>query len=405
MRALTEASAIAQFQSRMLSELAPGMTIAATAGTNQTMSVPFFAPDHQPLLPAVESAIKEIADSGAFVSGKFVSGFEEDFAAYCRSPECMALGSGTEALWLALLAAGVQSGDEVITVPNSFVATAEAICFCNARPVFVDIAESTYGMNPAALAAAITPRTRAIIPVHLFGQTADMDPILAIAAKAGIPVIEDACQAHGAEYKGRRAGSMGEAAAFSFYPSKNLGAFGEAGAVVTGNTGLAQRIRMLRDHGQSRKYEHQVVGWNGRMDEIQGAVLRVKLQNLEQNNERRRQHAALYGELLGAVEEITLPREVPGAKHVYHIYAIRTLMREKMLHHLRSAGIGCGIHYPVPIHLQEAFLHFGGSAGDHPVAEKAANELLSLPMFPDLTPEQIHTVAACVKDSLSRKTP
>jgi dTDP-4-amino-4,6-dideoxygalactose transaminase len=366
------------------------------------MKVPFFVPDHASSLPAIESSIREIAESGAFVSGRHVSGFEADFAAYCTSAECTALGSGTEALWLALHAIGVQPGDEVITVPNSFIATAEAISFCQARPVFVDVEESTYGMNPALLEAAITPRTRAIIPVHLFGQMADMEPILSIATKAGIPVIEDACQAHGAEYKGRRAGSMGDAGAFSFYPSKNLGAFGEAGAVVTGNAELAQRIRMLRDHGQSRKYEHRLVGWNGRMDEIQGAVLRLKLRNLEHNNERRRQNAALYGELLGAVDEIALPREVPGARHVYHIYAIRTTARESMARHLQQSGIGCGIHYPVPIHLQECFQHLGGHSGDFPVAERAADELLSLPMFPDLTPEQIQMVAACVKDSLSR---
>ncbi len=366
------------------------------------MTVPFFAPDHASSLPEIESSFREIAASGAFVSGRHVSGFETDFAAYCASTECMALGSGTEALWLALLAIGIQPGDEVITVPNSFIATAEAVSFCQARPVFVDIEEQSYGMNPALLEAAITPRTRAIIPVHLFGQTADMESILHIAAKAGIPVIEDACQAHGAEYKGRRAGSMGEAGAFSFYPSKNLGAFGEAGAVVTGNSELAQRIRMLRDHGQSRKYEHRLVGWNGRMDEIQGAVLSLKLQHLDRNNGRRRQNAALYGELLGAVEEISLPREVPGAHHVYHVYAIRTSARDRVMQHLQQSGIGCGIHYPVPIHLQEGFRHLGGHAGDFPVAEQTARELLSLPMFPDLTPEQIQLVANCVKDSLCR---
>jgi dTDP-4-amino-4,6-dideoxygalactose transaminase len=264
------------------------------------MKVPFLdlKTQYLSIQQEIKHAIGQVLESTAFAGGPFVAKFEDEFAAYCNCKCAVGVGNGTDALWFALLALGVKEGDEVITVPNTFIATAEAISFCGARPVFVDVDERTYTLNPDLLEAAITPRTKAIIPVHLFGQTADMDPILGIAQKHRLYVIEDACQAHGAEYKGRKAGSIGHAGCFSFYPGKNLGAYGEAGAVVTNDPELANRMRVLRDHGQPKKYYHDVIGWNGRMDGIQGAVLSVKLRHLDRWNENRRNHAAAYGTLL-----------------------------------------------------------------------------------------------------------
>src|SRR6266576_3661933 len=277
---------------------------------------------HAPLREEFERAIGEVIDSGAFAGGPFVEKFETEFAAFCRHPHAIGLGSGTEALWLSLLACGVGRGDEVITVPNTFMATAEAITYCAARPVFIDVDERTYTMDPAGLEKALTSKTKAIIPVHLFGQSADMDPILEFARQHGLFVIEDACQAHGAEYKGKRAGTMGDAGCFSFYPGKNLGAFGEAGAVITNDSELDEKIRVLRDHGQIRKYRHNMIGWNCRMDGIQAAVLSVKLQYLERGNLLRRVHALQYNRSLRGVDEVVIPLEADYARHVYHIYAV-----------------------------------------------------------------------------------
>ncbi len=371
------------------------------------MRVPFLDLNahHAPLMGEFEAAIRNVITSGAFAGGPYVAGFEEDFAAYCQCEHAIGVGSGTEALWLALLALGVGPGDEVITVPSTFMATAEAITYCGARPVFVDVDERTCTMDPALLEAAITKKTKAIIPVHLLGQTADMDPIIAIARKHGLAVIEDSCQAHGADYKGRRAGSLADAGCFSFYPGKNLGAFGEAGAVVTNNDELAEKMRILRDHGQVRKYHHSMVGWNCRMDGIQGAVLRIKLRHLERANDARRAHAAAYNELLANIPEITLPTEAPFARHVYHVYAIRTADRDELMKALGAAGIGCGIHYPVPVHLQEAYQSLGYTTGSFPVAERMALEFVSLPMYPELTRSQIELVAQCVKESVSAAVP
>jgi len=284
------------------------------------MQVPFLdlKSHHAPMLDEISSAIRDVIESNAFAGGPFVVQFEEDFAAYCDCPYAIGLGSGTEALWLTLLALGVGSGDDVITVPNTFMATAEAISYCGARPVFVDVDEHTYTMDPIALENAITRRTKAIIPVHLFGQPADMDAILEFARPRGLFVVEDACQAHGAEYKGRRAGTLGDAACFSFYPGKNLGAFGEAGAVVTNNSELQEKIRILRDHGQVRKYHHTMIGWNCRMDGIQAAVLRIKLRYLEKGNQLRRSHAAHYDQALGDLEEVVTPAQAAGAACVRH---------------------------------------------------------------------------------------
>src|SRR5688572_23284064 len=297
------------------------------------MKVPFLdlKAHHESLLPEIETAIKAVIEASAFAGGPFVSKFEEEFARYCGCKYAAGLGNGTDALWLSLLALGVGPGDEVITVPSTFLATAEAITYAGAKPVFVDIEEKTYTMDPALLEKAITPRTKAIIPVHLFGQVADMEPIMAVARKHGLAVIEDACQAHGAEYNGRAAGSIGDTGCFSFYPGKNLGALGEAGAVTTNNAELKQKIQMLRDHGQSRKYYHAVVGWNARMDGFQGAALQIKLRHLAKGNAARREHAAQYDRMLGGVDGVLIPQVAPNRVHVYHIYAIRVQRRDWLL--------------------------------------------------------------------------
>ena len=356
---------------------------------------------HLPLLDEINLAIQEVIESSAFAGGPFVAAFEQDFAAYCDVPYALGVGSGTEALWLSLLACGVGPGDEVITVPNTFMATAEAITYCGARPVFVDVDERTYTMNPAALQSAMSTRTRAIIPVHLFGQPADMDPIVEFAREQGLYVIEDACQAHGAEYKGRRVGTLGDTACFSFYPGKNLGAFGEAGAIVTGSAELHEKISILRDHGQVRKYFHSVVGWNCRMDGIQGAVLRIKLRYLEAGNQRRRAHAAYYDAALSEVEGIVTPAQTSRVRHVYHVYAIRVSDREEVMKRLADQGIATGIHYPVPVHLQEAYRSLGHERGAFPIAERCAAEFVSLPMFPELTAAQLEIVIRGVKQAVA----
>jgi len=358
---------------------------------------------HEPNRAEFERAIREVIDSSAFAGGPFVEKFENEFAAYCGSKYCVAVGSGTDALWLSLLGLGVGEGDEVITVPNSFMATAEAISRCGARPVFVDVEETTYNMDPARVEAAITPRTRAIIPVHLFGHPADLDPILKIAQHHGLLVIEDAAQAHGAKYKEKSAGTIGDAGCFSFYPGKNLGAFGEAGAIVTNNEELQQKMRTLRDHGQVRKYVHTLVGWNCRMDGIQAAVLSVKLKHLEDNNSLRRKHAQRYDERLTHVEGISTPFRASYANPVYHIYAIRTTDRDEVLFAMRQKGVECGIHYPRPIHLQKAYAELGYSLGSFPVAERIADELISLPMFPELREVEIDVVVAALREAVLNK--
>jgi dTDP-4-amino-4,6-dideoxygalactose transaminase len=363
------------------------------------MQVPFLdlRAHHEPIREQLDAAIGQVVDAGAFAGGPFVATFEREFAAFCDAEFAVGVGTGTDALWLSLLALGVGPGDEVITVPSTFIATTEAISFCGARPVFVDIDKRTYTLDPSGLARAITPNTKAIIPVHLFGQTADMTPIMEIAAEFGIPVLEDACQAHGALYKGDKAGSLGIAGCFSFYPGKNLGAFGEAGAVVTNNAELAAKIKVLRDHGQAKKYFHDQIGWNARMDGIQAAVLSVKLKRLDAANGERRAHARLYDELLGSCEGILTPFSAPHNHHVYHIYAVRVHDRASILDAMAEQGISCAIHYPLPLHLQEAYRSLGYTKGSFPVAEVCAEDFLSLPMYPELTRLQIHTVAEALK--------
>ncbi len=330
------------------------------------------------------------------LAAPYVARFEEAFATFTTARHVIGVGSGTDALWFALLALGVGPGDEVITVPNTFIATAEAISFCGATPVFVDIEPVHYTLDPAWLEGAITPRTKAIVPVHLYGQPADMDPILEIASRHGIPVVEDACQAHGATYKGRAAGTLGAAGCFSFYPGKNLGAFGEAGAVTTNDPALAETIRMYREHGQQRKYKHALVGWNGRMDGLQGAVLSVKLDRLAAENERRREVAAIYCAGLADVPGVTLPREAAYARHVWHIFPILVERRDAILAAMGEREVACGIHYPGPLHLEAAYRNLGLAQGAFPVTERCANMELSLPIFAYLSDAQ----AACVVDAL-----
>ena len=353
---------------------------------------------HAPLIETFDRAIREVIESNAFAGGPFVERFEEEFAAFCDSAYAVGVGNGTDALWLSLLALGIGEGDEVITVPNTFIATAEAITYCKARPVFVDVDQDTFTMNPAELEKALTDRTKAIIPVHLFGQPADMDPILEFARAHGLFVIEDAAQAHGAEYKGRKAGTLGDAGCFSFYPGKNLGAFGEAGAVVTNDAELKEKIKVLRDHGQAQKYYHSLMGWNCRMDGIQAAVLSIKLRHLEEANLLRRKHALEYNRTFAGIEEVTTPCEASYARHVYHVYAIRVQERDEVRRRLQEKEIGCAVHYPIPIHLQEACQNLGYAVGAFPVSEKLTQEFLSLPMYPELTGEQIEYVADCVSE-------
>jgi dTDP-4-amino-4,6-dideoxygalactose transaminase len=364
------------------------------------MKVPFLdlKTHHAPLIDKFDRAIRQVIESSAFAGGPFVERFEEEFAAFCGSPYAIGVGNGTDALWLTLLALGIGEGDEVITVPNTFIATAEAITYCKARPVFADVDPDTFTMNPAELEKSLTERTKAIIPVHLFGQPADMDPILEFARAHGLFVIEDSAQAHGAEYKGRKAGTMGDAGCFSFYPGKNLGAFGEAGAVVTNDPGLGKQIQMLRDHGQSRKYHHSMMGWNCRMDGIQAAVLSIKLRHLHEANLLRSKHALEYNQAFAGIDEVITPFEAKYARHVYHVYAIRVQERDAVLRDLQEKGVGCAVHYPVPIHLQDACRNLGYQKGAFPIAENLADEFLSLPMFPELTEDQIEYVARCVSD-------
>jgi dTDP-4-amino-4,6-dideoxygalactose transaminase len=364
------------------------------------MKVPFMdlKAQHEALKDEISAAILPVFENTAFAGGPFVAAFEKEFAGFCEAGFCAGVGSGTEALWAALIALGVGPGDEVITVPNTFIATAEAISFCGARPVFIDVDKTTYNMNPDLIEGAITDKTKAIIPVHLFGQMADMQPIMDIARKHGLFVVEDACQAHGAEYRGKRAGSIGDAGCFSFYPGKNLGACGEAGAVVTSNEELDKKIKMFRDHGQSKKYHHGMVGWNGRMDGLQGAILSVKLKHLPQWTEARRTNAALYNQVLKNIDGIILPEEVEDAKHVYHLYAVRMKNRDEIMAKLAEQEIFCGIHYPIPLHKTEAYQDLDCKNGDLRVAECCADEYISLPMFPELQKAQIEKVADVLKE-------
>jgi len=354
---------------------------------------------YQQMKPEIDAAVVRAIESAQFVLGPEVAAFEERFASYCDVRHCLAVNSGTSALHLALLAAGVGVGDEVITVSMTFVATTAAILYSGARPVFVDVDPVTWTINPGLIEAAITPRTRAILPVHLHGLMADMDAIMEIARRHDLVVIEDAAQAHGAAYKGRRAGSIGDLGCFSFYPGKNLGAYGEGGAVVSNHSEFAQRIFLLRDWGQLSKYNHVVHGYNYRMDAIQGAVLNVKMNYIEAWTEARRSVASYYDQLLEK-HRCRRPAPPPHSRHVYHVYAVGLAQRDVAQKALQAGGIGNGIHYPVPVHLQKAYAGLGYGAGDFPITELLAHQLLSVPIYAELRPEQVSEVVMALEKFL-----
>jgi dTDP-4-amino-4,6-dideoxygalactose transaminase len=355
---------------------------------------------HASIAAEVEAAVGRVMTNADFILGGDVAAFEKEFGRYCGAEHCVGLDSGMSALELGMRAMGIGPGDEVITPAGSFIASSSAISFTGATPVWVDVDPLTYNIDPALVEAAITPRTKAIMVVHLYGQPADMDAVAAVAGRHGLPVIEDACQAHGAHYKGRRAGSMGAFGAFSFYPSKNLGAYGDAGALTTNDAGLAERVRMMRNYGQRAKYDHVYLAWNRRLDTLQAAVLRVKLHHLDQWNEARKRVASLYGELL-AGSGVVLPRTAAGAEHVYHLFVIQVDERRRVQEELAARGISTGIHYPVPIHLQEAYRDRGAGPGSFPVTEAAAARVLSLPMYPELSEADVRRVAGALGDVLS----
>jgi len=383
----------------------------------QALKTPFLdlISPHVELEDELVSVFRDALREASFIGGPALASFEDNYARFCGTEHCVGVANGTDALRLALIASGVKPGDTVVTVANTFIATVEAISQSGAKPAFIDIDEATFNMAPESLLEYLEARcdissdgrpfdrrtkspVTAVVPVHLYGQPCDMDAILEIAAKYGLIVVEDACQAHGAEYFSKKeggwkkAGAFGAAAAFSFYPGKNLGAYGEAGAVVTNNADLDQKIRMIRDHGQAKKYYHAMIGWNARMDGFQGAILSVKLKHLPAWNEARRGNAKRYDEMLGKIDGVEIPRESPHNKHVYHIYAICVQNRDALIKALAEKDIHCGIHYPIPLHLQDAYRNFGLERGSFPVGEKVASEFVSLPMFPELAPDQIEFV-------------
>lgn len=362
------------------------------------MNIPLvdLSAQYQPLKEDILARIAEILDGMHLFLGPNVQAFEQEFADYQEVRHAIGVSDGTAALQLALMACGVGAGDEVITVSYTFIATAEAITLVGARPVFVDVDPRTYTLDVKQIERCITPRTRAIIPVHLYGQPADMDPIMGIAGRHDLWVIEDACQAHGARYKKRRTGGLGHVAAYSFYFSKNLGAYGEGGIVTTNDDKLAQKVRILRDHGSPQRYYHERVGINGRLDEIQAAVLRAKLPHLKTWNDQRRANAVHYTELLSDVTGVITPYIANYAEHVFHLYVVQAPRRDELKNYLQEHGIGTGIHYPVPCHLQPAFQSLGYSPGDLPVTEQMADEVISLPMYAELTADQRTYVADAI---------
>jgi len=346
----------------------------------------------------IDNVIQNVLDNTNFIMGEELKKFEVEFARFCDVKYAIGVANGSDALILALKACGIGGGDEVITVPHTFIATTEAVSNVGGKIVFVDIDPKTYTIDVSKIEDKITEKTKAIIPIHLYGQPADMDSIMELAKKYNLKVIEDAAQAHGAEYKGKKVGSIGDAGCFSFYPGKNLGAYGDAGMVVTDNEEVANRIKMLRNHGRlTAKYEHEIEGYSSRLDNLQAAILRVKLRYLNEWNESRRENAKKYNELLSNIAGIITPYEADYAKHVYHLYVIRTVNRDKLREELKSEGVATGIHYPIPLHLQPAYNYLGYKRGDFPVAEKASQEILSLPMFAELTDEQIEEIVKFIK--------
>lgn len=366
------------------------------------MSIPLvdLRAQYRSIQTELDEAVGRVMSSAAFIMGPELNAFEADFAEYARTKHAIGVGSGTDALLLAMQAAGIGPGDEVITTPHTFIATVEPILQLGARPVFVDIDPVSYNIDSTLIEAAITPKTKAIVPVHLYGQPADMTAISVVANKHNLLIIEDAAQAHGAEWDGQRVGSWGAATGFSFYPGKNLGAAGDAGGIITNNDEIAQTIRLLLNHGSESKYVHVLSGYNARMDGIQAAVLTVKLKHIEAWTEARRQHAAAYDAALADIPGIVTPKADARARHVYHLYVIRVPGdRDAFISHLHEKGIGAGIHYPIPLHLQPAFSELGFEKGSFPVAEAVASSIISLPLFPELIPEQIEQVVDAVRSA------
>ena len=351
----------------------------------------------QPLRAEIDAAIARTIDHTSFCLGPDVAQFEKDFAKFCGAEHCVAFNSGTSALHVALMLLGVGTGDEVVTTPFTFVATSWAISYVGAKPVYVDIDDTTFNLNPKLIEKAITPRTKAILPVHLYGQPFDVDAIQEICRRHRLPLLEDACQSHGAKWQGKTIGTFGEISCYSFYPGKNLGAFGEGGALVTNNAEFAKRARSLREHGSTVRYYHDEVGFNYRMEGIQGAVLGIKLKHLEKWTRERQRVAKRYAELLAGTP-LQLPREAAGAESVWHLYVVRHPRRDELKKYLDANGVGCALHYPLPLHLQKCYASLGHKAGDFPVAEKAASECLSLPIYAELTDAQIQRVAQVVKE-------
>ncbi|MBI2035424.1 MAG: DegT/DnrJ/EryC1/StrS family aminotransferase [Candidatus Liptonbacteria bacterium] len=343
----------------------------------------------------IVAAIKSVIEESAFIKGKYVENFEKNFAAYIGAKHCIGVGNGTDAIFITLKCLGVGAGDEVIVPVNTFIATAEAVTLAGATPIFVDCNEY-YNIDPSEIEAAITPRTKAIIPVHLYGQPADMDEIMRIANSRGLMVIEDAAQAHGAEYADKKVGTFGTAATFSFYPAKNLGAYGDGGAVVTNDDKLAEKIRMFANHGRVGKYSHKFEGVNSRLDGLQAAILDAKLKHIDEWMEKRNSIARIYDDKLGGV--VAIPKVLPGIRHAYHLYVIEALERDRLQASLKESGIESGIHYPIPLHLQGAYARLGHKRWAFPVAERVAERIISLPMFPELTAEEVSVVADVVKN-------
>ena len=368
----------------------------------QNSAIPFvdLAAQYESIKDEIDDGIRRVLQNGAFILGPETSAFEREFAGYCGVEHCVACANGTDALALGLRGFGIGPGDEVITVAHTFIATAEAILLVGAVPVFVDVRDDTLLMDVSKVEAAITPRTKAVIPVHLYGQTVDMDPLMEIAGRRSLRVIEDAAQAHGAKYKGRRAGSFADAAAFSFYPSKNLGAYGDAGAVTTHDKELASWLQKARNHGRSQKHKHEFASQNSRFDDLQAAVLRVKLPYLDSWNEGRRAKAAIYEEGLRDIRGLKLTAIGESCTPVYHIYAVRIAHRDVVLKKLRESGVAASIHYPVPVHRQEAFLALGSVHSALPVTEKAARELISLPIYPEISKEDVIGVILRLRTAL-----
>lgn len=349
--------------------------------------------------PEIDAAMRRVVTNASFILGEEVASFEREFASFCRINHCVGVASGTAALHLALLACGIGPGDEVVTTAHTFISTAQAVSRTGAKPVFVDIEKNGYNMDPDQVEGAITPRTKALLPVHLYGQPADMGSMMEIARRHHLRVIEDAAQAHGAEYHGKRVGTLGHVACFSFYPGKNLGAYGDGGAVVTGDAEIADRVRLLRNHGRKGKYEHLVEGYGERLDALQAAILRAKLPYLEGWNERRRRHAGRYRQMLAGLP-LMLQADVQDTSPVYHLFVVRTESRDELQARLKAEGIETGIHYPIPLPLQQVYRHLGYKAGDFPRTEQAAREILSLPLFPEMTDPEMDRIVEAIKASL-----